>query len=145
MALFITCKISWGTLFLTFCSLIFSFMLYMQSSNSLCASTFFLNSWSSSLYFLASFTIFSISSLESRPFSLDIISFSILPVDIIEAETVRIPLASISKHSVTLETPLGAGGIPEILNLPSKWLSVDLDLSPWYTLILTADWLSKVV
>merc|ERR1719370_239643 len=56
---------------------------------------------SSALNFSASLTILSISSLESLPLSLVIVILFCLPVDLSAAETLRIPLASISKVTIT--------------------------------------------
>jgi len=46
------------------------------------------------------------------------------------AETFKIPLASTSNVTSIYGTPLGAGGIPSKLNLPNKWLSLVIGLSP---------------
>jgi len=51
-------------------------------------------------------------------------------VDLSVAVTFKIPLASISNVTSIYGTPLGAGGIPSKLNLPSKWLSFVIGLSP---------------
>merc|ERR1719281_1429055 len=74
------------------------------------ASTFFLSLSSSSLYFSASWTIFSISSLESLPLSLVIVIFSVFPEALSWAETLRIPLASISKVTSICVVLLGWDG-----------------------------------
>ncbi|KAJ8425770.1 hypothetical protein Cgig2_014884 [Carnegiea gigantea] len=47
----------------------------------------------------------------------------ILDIVLSSAETFRIPLASMSKQTLIWGTPLGAGGMPESSNLPSKLLS----------------------
>ena len=44
--------------------------------------------------------------------------------------TVKIPLASRSNETSIYGTPLGAGAIPSRLNLPNKWLSEVIGLSP---------------
>lgn len=56
--------------------------------------------------------------------------FSVLPVPFSQAVTCKIEFASISKVTSIYGTPLLAGGIPSKLNLPSKWLSTVLALSP---------------
>ena len=86
-------------------------MVSKQSSKALYAFTLFLYSWSSSLYFSASFIILSISSFGSLPFLLVIVSLLVIPADSICDVTVRIPSASISKNSLNFIAPLGAGGI----------------------------------
>jgi hypothetical protein len=45
--------------------------------------------------------------------------FSYLPVPLSEAETYKIPLASISKVTSIYGSPLFAGGIPVKSNLPN--------------------------
>jgi len=67
----------------------------------------------------ASFNIYSISSLDNLPLSLVITIFSALPVPLSSAPTYKIPLASISKVTSIYGTPLAAGGIPVISNLPN--------------------------
>ncbi|CAL9026452.1 unnamed protein product [Prunus brigantina] len=42
------------------------------------------------------------------------------PVDMTSAETFRIPFASIEKQTSTLATPLGAGGMPYMVNPPTQ-------------------------
>merc|ERR1740128_893622 len=54
---------------------------------------------SSALYFSASLTIFSMSSLESLPLSLVMVILFSFPVDLSVAETLRMPLASMSKYT----------------------------------------------
>ncbi|KAF0763770.1 putative secreted protein [Aphis craccivora] len=61
------------------------------------------------------------------------------------AETFKIPLASISKVTSILGTPLGAGGIPVRSNVPSRLLSFVKALSPSNTWMVTAGWLSAYV
>merc|ERR1719250_413015 len=75
---------------------------------------------SSALYFSASLTIFSISSLERRPLSFVIVILFCFPVDLSQALTLRIPFASTSKVTSICGTPLGAGGIPVKSNLPRR-------------------------
>jgi len=64
------------------------------------------------------------------------------PVPLSTAETLRIPLASISKVTSIYGTPLGAGGMPSRLNFPSSWLSLVIFLSPSKTWMFTPGWLS---
>jgi hypothetical protein len=101
------------------------------------ASTFFLTSSSSFLYFSASLTNFSISSFDNLPLSLVMVILFDFPVDLSAAVTFKIPLASISKVTSIYGTPLGAGGIPSKLNLPKLWLSLVIGLSPSKTWIST--------
>ena len=54
-------------------------------------------------------------------------------------------MASISKVTSIWGTPLGADGMPSKLKFPSCLLSAAISLSPWTTLIVTADWLSSAV
>ena len=68
-----------------------------------------------------------------------------LPVALSCALTLTIPFASISKVTSIWGTPLGAGEIPSRLNSPNNLLSEAISLSPWETLIVTADWLSSAV
>merc|ERR1719507_262019 len=98
---------------------------------------------SSALYFSASLTILSISSLERRPLSLVMVILFCLPVDLSAADTFRIPFASMSKVTSIWGTPLGAGGIPVRSNFPRLWLSLVMALSPSYTWMVTAGWLSE--
>ncbi len=92
----------------------------------------------------ASFFIFSISS-GLRPELASILIDCSLPLDLSFAFTFRIPFASISKVTSTCGTPLGAGGIPSKINLPSDRLSLARGLSPWTTCISTLVWLSAAV
>jgi len=59
------------------------------------------------------------SSFDKRPLSLVMVILFYFPVPLSTAETFKIPLASISKVTSIYGTPLGAGGIPSKLNLPS--------------------------
>nr|CAI5855419.1 unnamed protein product [Callosobruchus analis] len=61
------------------------------------------------------------------------------------AETFRIPLASISKVTSIFGTPRGAGGMPVRSKVPRRLLSLVSALSPSYTWIVTAGWLSEYV
>ncbi|KAF3791347.1 NAD-specific glutamate dehydrogenase [Nymphaea thermarum] len=92
------------------------------------ASTFFLTSSSSALYLSASFTIFSMSSLLNLPLSLVMVILFFTPAVLSSAETFRIPLASMSKQTLIWGTPLGAGGMPDSSNFPSRLLSLDARL-----------------
>ena len=62
---------------------------------------------------------------------------SFLPVPLSLALTVRIEFSSISNVTSICGTPLGAGGIPLISNLPKLWLSLVRALSPSKTAIET--------
>ena len=53
------------------------------------------------------------------------------------AETLRIPLTSISKATSIWGTPRGDGGIPASTNLPRLLLSLAITRSPWRTWIST--------
>ena len=66
---------------------------------------------SDSAFASASFTILSISSSDNPPEAWILICCS-LPVDLSLAETLTMPLASISKVTSTWGVPLGAGGMP---------------------------------
>jgi hypothetical protein len=57
-----------------------------------------------------------------------IVSFLLVPFS--RAETLNILFSSISKVTSIYGTPLAAGGIPFRSNLPSKWLSFVMALSP---------------
>ena len=104
-----------------------------------------------SLFFLsaclldsASLTILLISS-SLRPPEAWIWIFCSFPVPLSLAETLTIPLASMSKVTSICGTPLGAFGIPTNSKLPSNLLSAAISLSPCITLIETAGWLSSAV
>jgi hypothetical protein len=56
--------------------------------------------------------------------------FSDFPVPLSYALTDKIPLASISNVTSIYGTPLAAGGMPVKSNLPNKWLSFVIGLSP---------------
>mmetsp|Transcript_24690 Transcript_24690/g.49102 ORF Transcript_24690/g.49102 Transcript_24690/m.49102 type:complete len:233 (-) Transcript_24690:1042-1740(-) len=93
----------------------------------------------------ASFTIRSISSSLSRPFSLVMVIFCSAPVPLSTAPTDRIPLASTSNATSICGTPLGAGGIPLSSNEPRSLLDFVIARSPSYTCIETPGWLSAKV
>merc|ERR1719245_994964 len=114
-------------------------------SNSFLASTLPLRAASSSANFSASLIILSMSSGLSLLLSLVMVIFSLLPVPLSSALTTMMPLASISKVTSIWGTPLGAGGMPVMSNLPSRWLSLVMGLSPSYTWMVTVFWLSAEV
>ena len=68
-----------------------------------------------------------------------------LPVVLSVALTSKRPLASISNATWTWGIPLGAGGIPDSLNLPSDLFSEAKGLSPCLTWTTTDDWLASEV
>ena len=78
------------------------------------------------------------------PVALTVIDCS-ASVALSRAETLTMPLASMSKETSISGWPFGAGGTFESTNSPSRWFSAALSLSPWSTRILTAVWLSRVV
>ena len=126
------------------CSLRFFSVEWIKVSAWFLTSTDSLFFLSSSLLASASFTIFSISSSFNPPEAW-IWIFCSFPVPLSFAETLTIPLASISKVTSICGTPLGAGAIPTSSKLPNILLSVAISLSPWSTLIDTAGWLSSAV
>lgn len=65
-----------------------------------------------------------------------------LPDDLSQAETFRILLALMSKVTSICCKPLRAGGMPVRSNLPSRWLSLVIALSPSYTWMVKAGWMS---
>merc|ERR1719181_16510 len=93
----------------------------------------------------ASSTMRSISSWERRPLSFLMVILFSLPVDFSMAETLRIPLASMSKVTSICGWPRGMGGIPSGLNLPSRLLSLVIERSPSKTWMSTPGWLSAYV
>merc|ERR1712032_1608466 len=97
---------------------------------------------SSALNFSASWTMRSISAWDRRPFSLVMVIWFDLPVDLSCADTLRMPLASMSKVTSIWGTPRGAGGMPSRWNLPNKLLSFVMARSPSKTWINTPGWLS---
>jgi hypothetical protein len=72
----------------------------------------------------------SISSFERRPLSFVIVMRFDLPVVLSDADTFRIPLASMSNVTSICGTPRGAGGMPESSNLPRRLLSFVRARSP---------------
>ena len=68
-----------------------------------------------------------------------------LPVPRSLAETLRMPLASMSNFTSICGRPRGAGGKPSRLNWPSRRLSAAICRSPWRTFTVTAVWLSSAV
>mmetsp|Transcript_11648 Transcript_11648/g.49008 ORF Transcript_11648/g.49008 Transcript_11648/m.49008 type:complete len:384 (-) Transcript_11648:508-1659(-) len=87
----------------------------------------------------------SISSWERRPFSFVITIFSLEPVPLSSAPTLRMPFASISKVTSICGTPRGAGGMLVRSNLPRRWQSLVMVRSPSNTWIWTVCWLSWYV
>mmetsp|Transcript_14518 Transcript_14518/g.52203 ORF Transcript_14518/g.52203 Transcript_14518/m.52203 type:complete len:225 (-) Transcript_14518:956-1630(-) len=87
----------------------------------------------------------SISSLLRRPLSFVIVILFFWPVDLSSAETLRMPLASMSKQTLICGTPRGAGGIPCSSNFPRRLLSFVLERSPSNTWMSTPGWLSEYV
>merc|ERR1719378_536172 len=100
---------------------------------------------SSAAYFSASAVIFSTSSFERRDLSLVIVILFSLPVDFSSADTLSMPLASMSKVTSICGTPRGIGGMPDRLNSPSLLLSFVRERSPSKTWMVTAGWLSEYV
>ena len=100
---------------------------------------------SSSLYFSASASMRSISSLDSRPLSLVMTILLDLPVPFSTAETFMMPLASTSNVTSICGTPRRAGGMPVSSNLPRRLLSLVRWRSPSYTWMSTPGWLSEKV
>ena len=68
-----------------------------------------------------------------------------LPVPWSFAETLMMPLASMSNVTSICGTPRGAGGMPTSWNLPSVLLNAAISGSPWSTCISTDGWLSSAV
>ena len=99
---------------------------------------------SSSANLSASFTAFSTSSSE-RLVEAVIVMFASFPVPLSKAETLTIPFASISNVTSICGIPLGAGAIPDKVNLPKVLLSAAICLSPWTTWISTDVWPSAAV
>jgi hypothetical protein len=75
----------------------------------------------------------SMSVLLRRPLSLVMVILLLLPVPFSMADTLRMPLASMSKVTLIWGTPRGAGGMPDSSNLPSRLLSRVMERSPSYT------------
>merc|ERR1719515_194022 len=102
----------------------------LEFSRLFLASIFLRWSSSSDLYFSASATLRSISSLDRRPLSLVMVILFFWPVLLSSAETLRMELASMSEITLSWGTPRGAGGIPESSNLPRRLLSLVRARSP---------------
>ena len=73
------------------------------------------------------------------------VSLQTLVVAMSLAETLTIPLASMSNVTWIWGIPIGAGGIPVRRNLPRLLLSAAMALSPCNTWISTSGWLSSAV
>eukprot|EP00965_Chrysotila_dentata_P166418 5494296-Pleurochrysis_carterae.AAC.1 len=71
-----------------------------------------------------------------------VILFSLL-VDFSTAETLSMPLASMSNVTSICGTPRGIGGMLDRLNSPSLLLSLVRVRSPSNTWMVTAGWLSE--
>ena len=93
-------------------------------------STISRRSLSASAFCSASLIIFSISESDNPPEAWILICCS-LPVALSFADTLTIPLASISNVTSICGTPRGAGGIPSRLNSPRTLLSAAISRSPW--------------
>ena len=126
------------------CSSTVFFRLATKLSPWFFASIFSLILSSASLFASASLTIWSISDSDNPPDACMVI-FCSLPVPLSLADTLKIPLASISNVTSIWGTPLGAGGMPSSIKLPNDLLSFASCLSPCATFILTAFWLSWAV
>ena len=61
--------------------------------------------------------------VQRRTLSLVMVILFDLPVLLSSADTLRMPLASMSKQTLICGTPRGAGGMPDNSNLPSRLLS----------------------
>ena len=68
-----------------------------------------------------------------------------LPVALSLADTLRMPLASMSKVTSTCGVPRRAAGMSVRSNLPSDLLSIERSRSPCSTWMVTAVWLSSAV
>ena len=115
-----------------------SSMLFLDSMRSFCSASSLANRSASS-------TIRSISSLDKRPLSFVIAIFCDLPVDFSQADTFKMPLASISNTTSICGIPRGIGGMPSNWNLPNRVLSFVMARSPSNTWIMTPGWLSEYV
>ena len=67
------------------------------------------------------------------------------PVALSLAETLTMPLASMSKVTSIWGTPRTAGGMPTRSNWPNTLLSAAISRSPWKTRMVTAVWPSSAV
>src|SRR6478609_6795586 len=99
---------------------------------------------SSSACASASLTMRSISSLD-RAEPPVIVIFCSLPVPWSLAETLTMPLASMSKVTSIFGTPRGAGAMPVSSKVPSDLLCCAISRSPWKTWMRTEGWLSSAV
>ena len=99
---------------------------------------------SSSANFSASLTALSTSS-SLKLVEAVIVILASLPVPLSTADTLTIPFASISKVTSIWGIPLGAGAIPDRVNLPKVLLSAAICLSPWTIWISTEVWPSAAV
>jgi hypothetical protein len=86
-----------------------------------------------------SFFSLSISSLDSLLFAV-IVIFASFCVAKSFAVTFNMPFASMSNVTSIWGTPLGAGGMPDRLNMPSETQSAAIDRSPCTICIVTAVW-----
>ena len=111
---------------------------YKRCSSSFRASTRSRARSSSSLYFSASLIMRSMSSLDIRLESFSIVILCVLPVPFSSAETLRMPLASMSKDTSICGVPRGAGGMPVSSNWPIRRLSRVNCRSPSKTWMVTA-------
>mmetsp|Transcript_7800 Transcript_7800/g.23888 ORF Transcript_7800/g.23888 Transcript_7800/m.23888 type:complete len:212 (-) Transcript_7800:1344-1979(-) len=117
------------------------FVWYTEESALFLVSTFSRSAVSDAALASASFIIRSTSSSLSVDAPVILMS-ACLPVPLSVAATLRMPLASMSKHTVICGTPRGAGGMPDSSNLPSRLLSRVRERSPSYTWMSTPGWLS---
>src|ERR1700733_8349591 len=92
----------------------------------------------------ASLTIFWMSASDRPPEAWIRICCS-LPVALSLADTLTMPLASISKVTSICGIPRGDGGMPIRSNWPRTLLSAAISRSPWKTRMVTAFWLSSAV
>ena len=84
-------------------------------------------------------------SSSERPEPALISIFCSLPVPRSFADTLRMPLASMSNATSICGMPRGAGGMPVSWNLPSDLLPMAISRSPCRTWISTLGWLSSAV
>mmetsp|Transcript_23724 Transcript_23724/g.78820 ORF Transcript_23724/g.78820 Transcript_23724/m.78820 type:complete len:343 (-) Transcript_23724:846-1874(-) len=117
---------------------------YTSESASFRASTTALRSASADAFASASRTMRSISESE-RPPEDWILICCVLPDALSLADTLTMPLASMSKVTSICGMPRGAGGMPTRSNWPSILLSEAISRSPCSTLMPTCCWLSAAV
>mmetsp|Transcript_56072 Transcript_56072/g.128738 ORF Transcript_56072/g.128738 Transcript_56072/m.128738 type:complete len:343 (+) Transcript_56072:717-1745(+) len=117
---------------------------YTSESASFRASTTAFFSASAPANISASFTIFSMSESDKPPDDCIRICCC-LPDALSLADTLTMPLASMSNVTSICGMPRGAGGMPTRSNWPSILLSVAISRSPCSTLIPTCCWLSAAV